>query len=390
MLYKRATVSIVVVLCSLSIGLRSRADILRWDTWEVIPGTEGIEPGPGAQLDNLDLECADLAGLDLAGANFEASSLRDADLSRSTLSDASFLDAVVTGAKFADTTSRGFTKEQLYSTASYKTKNLRGIKFGPGGNNLDDWDFSGQDLRYAGFSGRAMGGLVSMTGTNFASANLTNSSFFLITLTAPNFVGANLANASFASSLSKEGIFDSTTVYNQWTRFLGDFDPLAAGLTLVESATGDFDASNALDANDLDWLSAKARNDEDVRIPFWLPDEMFDVNSDRVISAEDQQVWVHDLKKTWYGDANLNGEFNATDLMQVLEAGRYETQAYAGWAEGDWNGDGVFDTGDLVKALDGGGYEQGPRKDPAAVPEPTGWLLFVLGGALCLWRRRLR
>ena len=32
----------------------THADIYRWDTGEVIPGTEGIEPGPGVQLDHCE------------------------------------------------------------------------------------------------------------------------------------------------------------------------------------------------------------------------------------------------------------------------------------------------------------------------------------------------
>ena len=46
----------------------ANADIYRWDTGEVIPGTEGIEPGPGVQLDNVNLEYSDLSGRNLTGA----------------------------------------------------------------------------------------------------------------------------------------------------------------------------------------------------------------------------------------------------------------------------------------------------------------------------------
>ena len=31
----------------------TQADIYRWDTGEVIPGTEGIEPGPRVQLESM-------------------------------------------------------------------------------------------------------------------------------------------------------------------------------------------------------------------------------------------------------------------------------------------------------------------------------------------------
>ena len=59
----------VVTLCTLLTTPLVRADIYRWDTGEVIPGTEGIEPGPGVQLDHMDLEYASLWEEDLTGAN---------------------------------------------------------------------------------------------------------------------------------------------------------------------------------------------------------------------------------------------------------------------------------------------------------------------------------
>jgi hypothetical protein len=105
----------------------------------------------------------------------------------------------------------------------------------------------------------------------------------------------------------------------------------------------------------------------------------FDLDGSGKINASDLDMMVEDVFGTWYGDADLDGEFNTGDLVQVLGAGKYERQEYAGWAEGDWNGDGVFGTGDLVMALEDGGYEKGPREDVAAVPEPTGWWLFVMG-----------
>ena len=76
--------------------------------------------------------------------------------------------------------------------------------------------------------------------------------------------------------------------------------------------------------------------------------------------------------------------------MQVFQAGKYETTAGAGWAEGDWNADGVFESGDFVVAFQDGGYEQGPRTDVAAVPEPSGTLLWVVGLPLWLIARRTR
>ncbi len=107
---------------------------------------------------------------------------------------------------------------------------------------------------------------------------------------------------------------------------------------------GDFNSDRVLDVEDIDLLT-----DELTRpTPRYRP--QFDLNEDDTVDLADHEIWVHELKNTWYGDANLDLEFNTGDLVQVLRAGKYETQQYASWAEGDWNGDGVFGTDDLVKS----------------------------------------
>ena len=60
------------------------------------------------------------------------------------------------------------------------------------------------------------------------------------------------------------------------------------------------------------------------------------------------------------GDADCNGYFNTTDLVNVFQAGKYEDgiDGNAGWAEGDWDCDGDFTTNDLLAALTEGGYEE--------------------------------
>ncbi len=52
---------------------------------------------------------------------------------------------------------------------------------------------------------------------------------------------------------------------------------------------------------------------------------MFDVNQDGIVDELDLSDWVTTIKHTWFGDANLDGEFNSGDLVQVLAAGKYET-----------------------------------------------------------------
>jgi hypothetical protein len=114
----------------------------------------------------------------------------------------------------------------------------------------------------------------------------------------------------------------------------------------------------------------------------------FDENNDDLVNYDDRYIWVHDYKKTWIGDADLNGEFSSGDLVKVFVAGKYETGGEANWDEGDWNGDGVFESDDMIAAFVDGGYEQGPLPPAvSAVPEPAGALLLLAGLMGLCWRR---
>ena len=58
------------------------------------------------------------------------------------------------------------------------------------------------------------------------------------------------------------------------------------------------------------------------------------------------------------GDANDDGVFNSSDLVQVFRAGEYEdfVNRNSTFQEGDWNADGDFDSNDLVVAFQAGTY----------------------------------
>ena len=147
---------------------------------------------------------------------------------------------------------------------------------------------------------------------------------------------------------------------------------------------GDFNANGVLDAADIDLLSAAVRaNDHDVA---------FDLNEDGRVDDADRAVWVRDLSTTYFGDADLDGQFNSVDLVAVLSSGEYEDGIAnnSGWATGDWDGDADVTSADLVLAMADGGYEQGPRAAVAAVPEPSSWVLVAMAALVSVSRPRAR
>ena len=140
---------------------------------------------------------------------------------------------------------------------------------------------------------------------------------------------------------------------------------------------GDYNGDGLLDAADLD-LQAAAMNNPN-------PDlGVYDENNDGLVDFADRQIWVSDLKMTWMGDADLDGQFNSRDLVTVFTAGEYESGDAANWAEGDRNGDLTFGSADLVSVFTDGGYEAGPKAAAAAVPEPSS-IILVLTSLLALF-----
>jgi hypothetical protein len=131
---------------------------------------------------------------------------------------------------------------------------------------------------------------------------------------------------------------------------------------LAPGVPGDFDGNGTLDATDIDELTRQSAAGNN--------DAAFDLNGDQAVNFMDVEQWIV-LFNSWVGDANLDGEFNSSDLVAVLASGTYEAEVSSVWTTGDFNGDGRTNSSDLVAALAGGGYELGPRAAAAAVPEPS-------------------
>ncbi len=203
-----------------------------------------------------DLSGWNFAGQDLTGASFSSADLTNADLSNANLSRVTFLganlnNAVISGANFSQT---DLTSSQLYSTASYKNKDLRGVSL----NKIDTtgWSFAGQNLDKAIFGGNSLTNVIftdalvtdavlgnidapqvlstasykskdmhgisvsnsNFAGLNFSERNLSHASFVRANLSGADFTSANLSEANFyayaydyASNLT-DAVFTNATI----------------------------------------------------------------------------------------------------------------------------------------------------------------------------------
>jgi hypothetical protein len=148
-------------------------------------------------------------------------------------------------------------------------------------------------------------------------------------------------------------------------------------LLQLSPVSGDFSGDGTLDTADLDQLQAA----------FGSNTARLDLNANQVVDQADVRIWLHDMRGTWYGDANLDGLFETDDLVQIFAGGQYEDSVAdnSNWESGDFDGDRDFTTTDLVFAFQDGGYRRGPRAAVWPVPEPAGCGSFLLL-ALCAVR----
>jgi hypothetical protein len=119
-----------------------------------------------------------------------------------------------------------------------------------------------------------------------------------------------------------------------------------------DEAQADIDEDDAVDADDIDLMYDIAHADS--------PDLQFDLNHDGHVNVGDVEYLISRILGTALGDANLDGVFDTSDLVEIFQAGQYEDDrpVNSSWHSGDWNGDHDFDSGDLIVAFQHGAYEQ--------------------------------
>ena len=114
------------------------------------------------------------------------------------------------------------------------------------------------------------------------------------------------------------------------------------------SVSADFNGDGRVDEADINLLCGGIQSN----------DAEFDLTNDGLVNQSDLTFLVENVLGTTAGDANLDGIFNPSDLVQVFQRGEYEDTIVGNstWSDGDWNCDGEFSTTDLVLALQAGGY----------------------------------
>jgi uncharacterized protein YjbI with pentapeptide repeats len=170
-----------------------------------------------------------LSHADLTGANFAGLTLDTVGLSDCILTNADFSDADINGAYFSGS---NFSTAQLYSTASFKTKNLNNV-------HLPDYlDFTG--VSFAGFNIKNMNFFDSnFTNADFSNARLTNTNMAYDDLTNANFTGSTIRDSSFGPNLTVEQL--RSTASFQAKSLVGD--GLSMDLTGVSLAGFDLSGS---------------------------------------------------------------------------------------------------------------------------------------------------
>ena len=198
------------------------------------------------------------------------------------------------------------------------------------------------------------------------------------------FIGEETLNAKIGSFT--EGLLTSPPLPNGSASINGRITDLeqtgTLELTYLYQVVGDFTLDDEVDSSDIDRLYELVQAN----------DSAGDLNNDQVVDEADVDTLLSDILGSVYGDSNLDGAFDSSDLVAVFRAAEYEDSVARNstWATGDWDGDGDFGSSDLVFVFQKATYTAAAR--PAAVPEPCAGLLALVGMGIAIancraWRQ---
>ena len=128
---------------------------------------------------------------------------------------------------------------------------------------------------------------------------------------------------------------------------------------------GDVTLDGRVDVDDIDGV-CQAVNDGRV-------DARFDLDKDGEITQADLQFLLSEIMDISPGDADLNGVFNSSDLVQIFRTAEYEDAVAdnSTWSDGDWDCDRDFTSSDLVLAFRTGAYSTASTPVARASKLPT-------------------
>ena len=243
----------------------------------------------GSGFDFATLKNVDFTGANLSGVNFQGADVLNAN----------FTDAIINDTDFGETYGvRNFVRDQLYSTRSYKEKNLTGIIFGQ--KDLSYWDFSHQNLQNSNIRIANLNN-TNFTGADFRGATITNtegSAIYKNTIGTDGTV-TNFAMESVDDSLTIRKYVPATTGGAMINAKIVDDATISGGavLTLEEGAVLEISAGKTLTVSD---------NGEIV----------FDVDA----ATDDTNIILNNGSKLVFGDnskltINLTGEVSETDPL---------------------------------------------------------------------------
>jgi uncharacterized protein YjbI with pentapeptide repeats len=249
------------VVCLASVALASRAGPALAQIYytfgspnsgQVIPGTEGITPGPGVDLGgwnspghelefadlsdfyfyyqrdislsnasfaNSDLHAANLNSTDLTSANFVGADLTNASLSAANLTNADFSNANLSDASFSSP--YYYRHGTVLTNANFSGAIVRGADFSGGGFNTFAGGANltaGQLYSTGSYASHDLAGIglesLDLTGWNLANQNLTSANLANSVLTNASFANANLSNAKVYGSALTGADFTNAVLSN--------------------------------------------------------------------------------------------------------------------------------------------------------------------------------